>query len=83
MKNNEIYVNKENFSSAAVALDAAEYIVEEMQSDYFDRFDNNTNDGRFAIAAEYTRFRAKAAILSMLIREISSAFEENDISVYK
>ena len=83
MQNNENFVSKDEFTGAAVALDAAKYIIEEMQSEYFDRFDNSSEDGRFSIAVEYTRFRAKAAILSMLINQISKAFEQNNISVYK
>ncbi|MCR5652754.1 MAG: hypothetical protein K6F88_03045 [Ruminococcus sp.] len=83
MKSKELYVNKEELSEAAVALDAAEYIIEEIQSEYFDRFDNNSEDDRFAIAVEFTRFRAKAAVLSMLINKISTAFETHEIKVYK
>jgi len=82
MEKNNNYVDKDQLVNAAVALDAAEYVIQEMQENYFDCFDSSYEDDKRSILWEYSRNRAKMAVLSILIYEISKAFKENKTSCY-
>lgn len=82
MENNKNCLDKDELVSAAVALDAANYIIQEMQEDFFDAFNRDSDEDKFRILWEFNRNRAKMAILSTLIHEISQAFEKNKIDCY-
>lgn len=82
MENNTNYVNKDELVGAAVALDVAQYIIQDLQEDFFDCYDSSSDDDKYKILWEYNRNRAKMAALSMLIYEISQAFKLNKIDCY-
>lgn len=75
-------MNKDTLTCASAALDAAEYIIQEMQDNFFGRYNKEKPEDINYILWEFNRNRAKMTILSTLIREISQAFKQNKIDCY-
>ncbi len=76
------YVDKDELIGAAVALDSARYIIQDLQEDFFDCYNSSSDDDKWRILHEFNRGRAKMAVLSHLIYEISQAFKHNKIHGY-
>ncbi len=64
-------------------MDAAQYIIQDLQEDFFDCYNSSSDDDKWKILWEYNRNRAKTAVLSRLVYEISQVFEKNKINCYK
>jgi hypothetical protein len=73
-------VCKDNLIGSAVALDTIEYIMQDMQEEYFDKFDKHNKDW---IVWEFARNRARMNAIVTLFREIRAEFDENGITVYQ
>lgn len=80
--NNKNIIDKDNLIGSAIAIDAAEYIIQDIVEDFFDHFDPENKDNYLKIIYEFPRFRAKANILLMLISQIRNEFADNEITAY-
>ena len=74
-------ISRDDLIGAAVALDTAEYLLQDLQEDYFD-LDSSEPEGQRAIVYEFSRARAKTAALRLALEQISSAFSELKINPY-
>ena len=74
-------ISRDDLISAAVALDTAEYLLQDLQEDYFD-LDSSEPEGQMAIVYEFSRARAKTAALRLALEQISSAFSKLNINPY-
>ena len=74
-------ISRDDLIGAAVALDTAEYLLQDLQEDYFD-LDSSEQEGQRAIVYEFSRARAKTAALRLALEQISSAFSELKINPY-
>ena len=74
-------VKKNDLIGAAAALDSAEYLLQDLQDNYFG-FDDTTPDGQRFILYEYQRGRAKTAALRFALEQITTTFKELNISPY-
>lgn len=79
MKANE--VSKDSLISAAVALDSAGYLLQDLQEDYFG-LDESKPDGQSIILYEFSRARAKTAALRFALEQITTSFKELNINPY-
>ena len=75
-------INKDNLIGSALAIDAMEYILQDIQEDYFDKFNVKNEKDNFSIIYEFNRNRAKIAVISLLLNQIKNEFKENKITCY-
>ena len=75
-------VNKDDLIGSAIAIDAAEYILQDIVEDFFSSFNPQNEGDHFRIIYEFSRYRAKANVLLMLLNQISTEFKANKITVY-
>ena len=74
-------ISRDDLIGAAVALDTAEYLMQDLQEDYFGLNDSKSEEQRF-IVHEFSRARAKTEALRLALEQISSAFSELKINPY-
>jgi hypothetical protein len=74
-------VCKDNFICSAVALDAIEYISQDIQLEYFDKFNEHNNN--LEIVLDFARNRARMNAIVTLLGEIRAEFNKNGITAYQ
>ncbi len=82
MNSKDQNVDKDNLTGSAIAIDAAEYIIQDILEDFFDCYNPAVKDDQFRILYEFPRCRAKANVLLMLLNQIRNDFKENKITCY-
>ena len=75
-------VDKDELIGSAIAIDAAGYILQDIVEDFFDHFNPQNEGDHFKIIYEFSRYRAKANVLIMLLNQISTEFKANKITAY-
>lgn len=64
----------------AYIMDSMNYILQDVQEGYFEKYDPERADGHKGIVWEFPRNRAKTAALSLLMEQIQQALGEVGIS---
>ena len=75
-------VDRDELIGAAIALDSAEYILQDIAEDFFGQYNPQNEGDHFKIIYEFSRYRAKANVLLMLLNQIRNEFKENKITCY-
>lgn len=75
-------IHKDNLTDVALCFDCIRYLVQEIDEDYFARYDRSNPDDVMSIAWEYNRNRAKINAVSKLLCEMEQIFEANGITAY-
>lgn len=75
-------VDKDELIGSAIAIDAAGYIMQELMEDFFESYNPQNEGDHFKIIYEFSRYRAKANVLIMLLNQISNEFKANKITAY-
>lgn len=75
-------VDKDELIGSAIALDSAEYILQDIVEDFFGNYKPQNKDDHFKIIYEFSRYRAKANALFMLLNQIRNEFKEHNITAY-
>lgn len=81
-KTNKNTLHQDDFIGSAIAIDSAQYIIQDLMEDFFDCFNPQDKEDQFRIVYEFPRYRAKANVLLMLLNEICKEFESNNVTVY-
>ena len=75
-------IDKDELIGSAIALDSAEYILQDIVEDFFGNYKPQNEDDHFKIIYEFSRYRAKANVLFMLLNQIRNEFKEHNITAY-
>lgn len=75
-------LDKDELIGAAVNLDSALYLMQNITEDFFLKFNPDSADGKFAILCEFDRYRAFIQAVNELLFSISKNFKENGITPY-
>ena len=75
-------VDKDKLIGSAVALDSMEYIIQDIREVFFDKISPTTEEDVYKIIYEFSRYRAKANVLIMLLNQICNEFKANKITAY-
>lgn len=79
---NKDFIHKDELTDVAVCFDCISYLVQEIDEDYFARFDSSNADDVFKITWDYNRNRAKINAVARLLYEIEQVFKKNDITAF-
>ena len=79
---NNNLIDKDELISVAVCFDSIRYLIQEIDEDYFARYDRSNPNDVISIAWEYNRNRAKINAVSKLLYEMEQIFEENGITAF-
>lgn len=74
--------NEDKLVGAAVALDSALYLMQNITEDFFCKFNPDSEKDKFAILWEFSRYRAFVQAVNGLLADIHKDFEENGITPY-
>lgn len=72
--------HEDTLTLVAYLIDSADYILQDVQEDYFERYDNGCSDDKLYIVHEYNRNRAKTATLRIIVDQIQQALNSAEIS---
>lgn len=67
-----------SLDEVSMALEKAQYIMQEISEDYFEKYDPNDKEGKFAIVYEFRRRRAFSRILCDLLHQIEGELPSSD-----
>lgn len=67
-----------SLDEVSIALEKAQYIMQEISEDYFEKYDPNDKEGKFAIVYEFRRMRAFFRLSYDLSYQIKSALPSSD-----
>lgn len=70
-----------DLTETAYLIDSAEYLIQEMQDDFFDKYNRNKDD-ELSILAEFNRYRAHMNTIAVLFRQVSKSFANLGITAY-
>lgn len=68
----------DSLEEVSVTLEKAQYIMQGISEEFFERFDPNDKDGKFGIVYEFRRWRALSRILRDLLHQIESELPSSD-----
>lgn len=75
-------IDKDELIGAAVNLDSVLYLMQDIIEDYFCKFNPDSDEDKFAILYEFSRYRAFTQAVYELLYSISKDFENNGITPY-
>lgn len=75
-------VDKDDLFEAAVMLDSAWYIAQDLSGDFFDKFHPDKPEDRSSIAFEFTRMRGKYYAVFDFICRLYKVFKKQGIAAY-
>lgn len=67
-----------SLDEVSMTLEKAQYIMQEISEEFFEKYDPNDNEGKFAIVYEFRRRRAFSRILCDLLHQIKSELPSSD-----
>ena len=81
-QNNNDYVPKCELWTVCQNIDAIRYIMQDIEEDYFQQLNPTVEDDKIGILWDFSRIRAKAHAVSLMVDEIRTALKKNDVFVY-
>ena len=81
-QNNNNLISKDNLIDVAICFDCIRYLVQDIDEEYFAKFDSGNKDDVYKIAWEYNRNRARINAVNKLLYEIEQNFEANGITAF-
>ena len=72
-------INKDNLIGSSLAIESMAAILQDIQEDYFDKFNVKNEKDNFSIIYEFNRNRAKINAISVLLNEVYKEFKENKL----
>lgn len=75
-------IDKDELIGAAVLLDSALCLMQDLTEDYFVKYDYQSEDGRFGIVLYYNRYRSYAQAIYELVFQMQKIFDKNEITAY-
>ena len=81
-QNTNDYVPKCELWTVCQNIDAISYIMQDIEEDYFQQLIPTIEDDKIGILWDFSRIRAKAHAVSLMVDEIRTALKKNDVFVY-
>lgn len=79
---NNNLIDKDNLTDIALCIDSISYILQDVDEEYFAKFDSRDKEDILSIAWEFNRNRAKINAIVHLLNEVQEVLEENEIIAF-
>ena len=80
MNNNMI--DKDDLISSANAIEDMKYMLQELQENFFRKFDSDNTDDTYKILYEFKRYRAFVDVIERLCFSVDTNFRKYDIEAF-
>lgn len=72
-------INRDNLIGSSLAIESMAAILQDIQDDYFFKFNAKNEKDTFSILYEFNRNRAKINAISVLLNEVYKEFKKNKL----
>lgn len=69
------YIVSDEITDMKMALERAEIVMQDINEDYFNKYDSHDKDGRVSIAWEYSRHEIKSDIVIQYLHQVRTTLE--------
>ncbi|MEE0930393.1 MAG: hypothetical protein UIM53_05290 [Acutalibacteraceae bacterium] len=75
-------IDKDRLIDVALCVDSISYILQDVDEDFFAKFNSRDKEDILSIAWEFNRNRAKINAIVLLLNKVQKVLEKNEITAF-